>query len=100
MCISIYATPANTQCIAYKSGATNKNVNSIGSVIPVTAEVKAADNKSPPTTFLFPGFAHYIARAAPGKPNIISGNLPAINLVAETLNLVIPGVASSAKNIF
>ena len=38
MCIrdSIYAAPANTQWITYNTGATNKNVNSSGSVIPVS----------------------------------------------------------------
>ena len=41
----------------YKIGATNKNVNSIGSVIPVSIEVKAADNNKPPTTFFFSGLA-------------------------------------------
>ena len=101
MCISIYAAPANTECIKYNTGATNKNVNSIGSVIPVNIAVNAADNNNPPATLRFSGLAHlYIAKAAPGKPNIINGNLPAINLVALTLNSVIPGVASSAKNIF
>ena len=67
-------------------GATNKKVNSIGSVIPVSIDVKAADRSNPPTIFLFCGFALlYIARAAPGNANIISGNLPDINLVAKTL---------------
>lgn len=43
--------PASTQWTAYKTGATNKNVNSKGSVIPVKNEVIAADAKSEPTTF-------------------------------------------------
>ena len=34
-----------------------RNVNSIGSVIPVTKDVKAADTNKPPTIFLFSGFA-------------------------------------------
>ena len=38
-------------------GATNKNENSNGSVIPVKKEVKAADNIKPPTTFLRSGRA-------------------------------------------
>lgn len=33
-------------------------------------------------------------------PNIINGNFPAINLVASTLNAVVPFEASSAKKIF
>ena len=101
ICINIYAAPANTQWIAYNTGATNKNVNSSGSVIPVNIEVNAADNNKPPTAFLFSGFAHlYIASAAPGKPNIISGNLPDMNLVASTLKWVTLGSDNCAKNIF
>ena len=76
-------------------------MNSIGSVIPVNIAVNAADNNKPPTTLRFSGLAHlYIASAAPGKPNIISGNLPDINLVASTLNCTVDGSASCAKNIF
>ena len=41
-----------------------------------------------------------IPEAAPGSPKIISGNFPAINLVASTENLVFPGSASSAKKMF
>ena len=36
-------------------GAINKNVNSIGSVIPVRNDVNAAENSNPPTIFLFSG---------------------------------------------
>ena len=51
--------------------------------------------------FLFSGSAHlYIANAAPGRPKIIRGNLPVINLVAETAKWVVPGSASCAKKIF
>ncbi len=101
MCISIYANPANIQCTAYKSGATNKNVNSSGSVIPVIMEVSAADAKSPATASFFSGFATlYIASAAPGSPKIINGNLPDIKRVADTAKWEMDGSASWAKNIF
>ena len=40
----MYAKPANIQWIKYKNGATNKNVNSRGSVIPVKIDVSAAEN--------------------------------------------------------
>ena len=56
-CIIIYASPAKTQCIPYNPGAINKNVNSNGSVIPVSIDVNAAEIISPPTTFLCSGLA-------------------------------------------
>ena len=85
MCISIKDKPARAQWIIYRSGATKRKVNSRGSVIPVRIAVRAAESKSPPATFFFVSLAQvYIASAAPGKPNIINGNLPLINLVAET----------------
>ena len=57
-------------------------MNSIGSVIPVKNDVNAAAPNNEPTNYFFSGLAHlYIANAAPGKPNIMNGNLPAINLV-------------------
>ena len=87
--------------MTYSGGATNKKANSRGSVIPVTAEEMAADSKRLPTAFLFSGRAQvYIARAAPGRPNIINGNLPLIKRVAATLKCEVSGLASSAKKIF
>ena len=83
ICIIINDKPANTQCIPNNTGATNKNVNSIGSVIPVKNEVNAADAIIPATYFFFSGFASCtIAKAAAGSPNIINGNLPVINVPA------------------
>ena len=74
MCISINERPARTQCTAYKTGATNKKVNSIGSVTPVITEVNAAESKRPLTTFFLLLFANlYIAKDAPGSPKIIIG---------------------------
>ena len=58
--------------MTYNTGATNRKENSIGSVIPVRKEVRAADNSRPATSFLFSGFAvWYIARHAPSRPNIM-----------------------------
>ena len=63
--------------------------------------VRAAERSSPPAAFRFSGAAVlYIARAAPGRPNIISGNLPDINLVADTAYFVTDRSASCAKKIF
>lgn len=42
--------PAKPQCKTNSPGAINKNVNSIGSVIPVKNEVKPAENNKPATT--------------------------------------------------
>ena len=42
----------------------------------------------------------YIASAAPGRPKIINGNLPDINLVAETANCSTVGSANCAKKMF
>ena len=101
ICISIYESPASIQCTTYITGATKRKVNSIGSVIPVSIEVSAAESKSPPTSFLFSGRAVlYIAYAAAGRPKIINGNLPDINLVADTENCVVAFDASSAKKMF
>src|SRR5699024_4894662 len=55
--ISINETPAIKVWKTYNNGATNKKVNSIGSVIPVRNAVPAAVNNRPPTAFLFPGLA-------------------------------------------
>ena len=82
----MYAAPANTTCTANKIGATNKNENSTGSVIPVNIDVRAAENSKPPTCFFFSGFAvRYIARAAPGRPKIMKMNSPEKYLVASAL---------------
>ena len=87
--------------MTYRSGATNKKVNSRGSVIPVSIDVKAAEIKRPPAIFLFSGFAQrYIAKAAPGSPKIISGNFPAIKRVASVLKTVVVAHPNSAKKIF
>ena len=53
----INANPSKKAWIKYKTGATNKNENSNGSVIPVRNDVNAADNINPPTTFLCSGLA-------------------------------------------
>ena len=54
-------------------------------MIPVSIDVRAAERRRPPTSFFFSGSAHlYIARAAPGRPRIMNGNLPDMNLVADT----------------
>ena len=71
------------QWIPYRIGATNRNENSKGSVIPVRNEVRAAENSIPPTSFLLAGFASwYIAKAAAGSPNIINTNFPVRNFPA------------------
>ena len=69
--------------------------------MPVIIEVSAAESSSPPTAFFFSGRAAlYIANAAAGSPNIINGNLPVINLVAETEKGSAEFEASSAKKMF
>ena len=81
--------------------ATKIKVNSSGSVMPVRKAVNAADSSRPPAAFFFSGLAHwYIASAAPGRPNIIKGNLPAMKRVALTENTVVDLEASSAKKMF
>ena len=69
--------------------------------MPVSMEVSAADSSRPATTFRFSGrAARYMAKAAPGRPKIIMGNLPDINRVASTENSVTLLEASSAKKMF
>ena len=64
---------------AYNSGARNMKVNSIGSVTPVRKAVSASDIKSPPTWARRPLSAvWYMASAAAGRPNIITGKKPAM----------------------
>ena len=71
-------------------------------MIPVSIQVSAAENKSPPACFFFSGFAvRYMASAAPGRPNIIKINSPEKYLVASALKCVICAEsASCAKKIF
>ena len=55
----------------------------MGSVIPVKKDVSAAEAIKLPTHFLFSGFANlYMAKAAAGRPNIITGNSPAMKCPA------------------
>src|SRR5918999_872731 len=64
-----YATPASSAWRAYSSGATNRNENSIGSVMPVRNDVSAAEAIRPPTFARFSGRAvRHIASAAAGIP--------------------------------
>ena len=89
------------QWTTYMAGATKRKVNSSGSVMPVSMEVSAAEISRPPTVLRFSGLAvRYMASAAPGRPKIISGNLPAINRVASTEKTVVFLEASSAKKMF
>ena len=58
-------------------------MNSRGSVIPVRNEQNATENSAPPTWLRFSaGAARYIASAAPGRPNIITGKKPFMNTPA------------------
>ncbi|CEY76860.1 Uncharacterised protein [Streptococcus pneumoniae] len=59
------------------------NENSIGSVIPVKNEVNARPANIPVTALRFSGLAAaIIAKHAAGKPNIITGKKPVINIPA------------------
>jgi hypothetical protein len=70
--------------MAYSTGARNMNANSMGSVTPVRNEVSAIENRMPPTEARFAGDAvRYIARHAPGSPNIMTGKNPDMNAPAE-----------------
>ena len=67
----------------------------MGSVIPVSILVRAADKKRLLTTFFDSSLAlRYIAKAAPGKPNIIIIYSPEKYLVASTLKCFKFGSAS------
>ena len=73
-------------------GATNRKVNSIGSVIPVSIEVSAAESKSPPATFFLCVLAQvYMASAAPGSPKIIKDRM----IISDGYN----GTPSGFENI-
>ena len=62
------------------------NANSNGSVTPVTNDDKAAANNIPAAAFFLLVFAQrYIAKAAAGKPNIITGKKPDIYIPSDQL---------------
>ena len=64
-----------------RAGAKNTNVNSIGSVTPVTNDVTEAGKIIPNACFLFSlGAASTIATPAAGSPNCMNGNFPCMNL--------------------
>ena len=74
-------------------------MNSIGSVIPVNNDVKAAAPNNPPTALRFSGLAHlYIANAASGKPNIMNGNLPAMKRVVPLTTCAIVSLLAPTKS--
>ncbi len=65
--------PHSTAWMKYRTGATNMNENSIGSVMPVRNDVSAAEIIRPPTFSLFSGLAVcQIASAAAGRPHILN----------------------------
>ncbi|MPM62426.1 hypothetical protein SDC9_109297 [bioreactor metagenome] len=57
MCITVERVAANNACTTNNHGATNKNVNSIGSVTPQNIAVKVTGTNNPRTFFLFCGLA-------------------------------------------
>ena len=57
-------------------------------------------NNPDTNALLFLGTQWYIAKQAPGRPNIIVANLPAKNLVPSVNKPTWLGSASCAKNIF
>ena len=64
--------------MTYRTGARNMKENSRGSVTPVKKEHSAADIRMPAAIFFFWVLAVWsMARAAPGRPNIITGKKPA-----------------------
>ena len=102
ICAIMYALPASTTCTAKRAGATKRNENSRGSVIPVNIHASVAESKRLPACFFFSGFAHlYIASAAPGSPKIMKINSPEKYLVASALKCAIfAESASCAKKMF
>ncbi|MNC77846.1 hypothetical protein D3C75_1299130 [compost metagenome] len=57
--------------------------NSTGSVTPVKNAVKPTESNAPPIRGRRSlGAAKYIASAAPGRPNIVTGKKPAMNIPA------------------
>ena len=86
------AIPVSTAWMAKSTGARNMNANSMGSVTPVRNEVSAIESSRPPAAARRAGVAvRYMARQAPGRPNIITGKNPDMNA---------PAVGSPAKKRF
>ena len=72
--------------MAKSTGARNMKANSIGSVTPVRNEVSAIENSRPPAAARRAGVAvRYMARQAPGRPNIITGKKPDMNAPARRI---------------
>ena len=93
--------PAKTTWMPNRAGARNRNVNSIGSVMPVRNEVMATEKRREPAIFFFSGLAQvYIAKAAPGRPPIMNGYLPVRKRQASAEKWVVFGSASWAKKMF
>ena len=68
-----YAAPASRAWMTYRTGATKRNANSIGSVMPVRNAVSAAEIMMPPTFARCSGrAARHIASAAAGRPHILN----------------------------
>ena len=76
-------------------------MNSRGSVIPVIIAVNAPDKSKPPTNFFLEGRAFlYIAKAAPLRPNIMNGNLPAMKReVPFTTSAIVAASAPTKPDI-
>src|SRR5699024_2046665 len=85
----------------YSSGATNRNMYSTGSVMPVTNDVRATPRNRPMSFARRPlGTQWYIARHAPGRPNIIVAKRPARYFVPSVYRPEWSGPASCAKKMF
>ena len=73
-------------------GGYKQKENLMGSVIPVSIQVRAADRRSPPAAFFFSDLAwRYMASAAPGSPKIMKMNSPEKYLVASALKCTTSG---------
>ncbi|KAJ3619878.1 hypothetical protein Zmor_008720 [Zophobas morio] len=78
--------PAIPAWNTHNRGATNKNENNIGSVIPVKNEVAAADPMIPAVRALFSFLANIIiAMAANGYPYCINAKRPDENTVPTSI---------------
>lgn len=69
--------PVSSAWMTYRTGATNKNKNSSGSVVPPTTQAMTPEISRPLILCRFSGRAQwYIASAAPGRPPRNAGILP------------------------
>ena len=102
ICAIMYALPASTTCTAKRAGATKRNENSRGSVIPVNIHASVAESKRLPACFFLFRLCTFIhCKCCSRKSKNHENESPEKYLVASALKCAIfAESASCAKKMF